>query len=248
MEYPVSKIEELCNGKIKLFGMASGAGPLIDEFFVKLKRSCSEAKVSSVEVAAQEALNLYQRMLSEHIEHQVLRPWGLRIGDLASGKRVEEQLLQGILVAGSQVLEGFRSNLFPIIGGIDSEGTKIFEVSNGAIDYLTKLGFAVTGSGKESAEWTLIHNNFDPNSHLYRSLVLGLLAKFQAEESMGVGTNTDVRVVTTRTDGNETLSDKAIKTVRGLIQKEQKRQQNRLENIISRIKYKQLLQGSENEA
>jgi len=43
--------------------------------------------------------------------------------------------------------------------------------------------------------WALIHLGYSPTNDMKKALTLGLFAKFQAEESHGVGESTDVVIV-----------------------------------------------------
>ena len=97
----------------------------------------------------------------------------------------------------------------------------------------SKIGFSVTGSGSGSAEWTVIHKNFDQTKGMIHALVIGLAAKFQAEESLGVGSKTEVKII--RPKKAIQLNDDSIDKIRELVDEENKRQKEALEKTINKI-------------
>lgn len=190
VEYCVSKIDELTTpaNSFRLFAVASGAAPLIDEFFGRVKRSLSGTPTARIEDAVSGALAIADEMLREDIEMTYLKPWGLSTNDFRGANPVNQQLLDRLMnQVLSETIPTFWGMVQVIFAGIDAEGVKILALSQGDVIHMSKLGFAVTGSGADSAEWTLIHGKFDPTRGLYHALHLAVLAKVQAEESMGVG-------------------------------------------------------------
>jgi hypothetical protein len=236
VEYPVSKIDELtCPANpFRLFAVASGAAPLIDEFFSRIKRKLAAAPTRTVEDATQDALGIADEMLKEDIEMQLLKPWGLSTRDFTGANPVNPQLMERLMTgAMGEVIPTFWSMLQVTFGGIDHEGVKIMGLAGGDLFHASKIGFGVTGSGEDSAEWTLIHGRFDPKGGLFHSLLLAVMAKVQAEESMGVGRSTNAHVVRLDRAHDATISEDAISKIRDWAREEEKRRGEEVGRFIS---------------
>lgn len=238
VEYSVSKIDELttAGNRFRLFAVAAGAAPLIDEFFGRVKRGLVGTASGMIEDAVNGALAIADEMLREDIEMTYLKPWGLSTSDFRGANPVNQQLLDRLMnQILTETIPTFWSMLQVIFGGIDSEGVKILAVEQGNVVHLSKLGFGVIGSGADSAEWTLIHGKFNPKGGLYHALLLAVLAKVQAEESMGVGKSTDVHIIRFNRSDDAKLPEDSISKIRDWASDEEKRRGETNDHFISEM-------------
>ncbi len=102
-----------------------------------------------------------------------------------------------------------------LIAGVDSYGPHIFKIEEGDYVPTDSIGYDAVGSGFESANWTLMHQSYDPRKEMSYSLFMTTYAKMNAEESLGVGSRTDGYII----DGNtiREIRDDEIEVLRSRI-------------------------------
>jgi hypothetical protein len=233
IEYPISKIDVLSETQPVVVGVGSGYDFFITEFFDRTRTKIKTSKSKKMNDLAKEALNSYLEIIQERVETQVLGPFGLKLKDIRS-PNFNENLYRSLYSKSDDIIgEITRRGLDIIIGGCDDSGSHLWSISDLTRMNESKIGFSVTGSGSGSAEWTVIHKNFDQTKGMIHALVIGLAAKFQAEESLGVGSKTEVKII--RPKKAIQLNDDSIDKIRELVDEENKRQKEALEKTINKI-------------
>ena len=121
------------------------------------------------------------------------------------------------------------------MAGVTKSGTTIFSLEDSLKATVSgRVGFEAIGSGFESADWTLMHRQFNPDRDMFYSLFLGMYAKIQAEESTGVGRDTDAYVI--YHDRIEVVPQMLLDTVRKEFEHERQRAKLNLEKAIKKMR------------
>ncbi len=197
IEHSISKIEKVyANEVIKIWGVGSGDLSLITDFFEKLRNQCEIIgnKIKTVKNVAELGSSIYNLIIRQKVNKMFLEPLGIDYSIIQKG-RVEEQILDNFVNFTNGIIKDIQSNLEILIAGLDEHGAHIFKFYGQDFSISEKLGFDAIGSGADSAVWTLIHKQYDPKKSLNSAIVLCSWAKFQSEESFGVGENTDLCIL-----------------------------------------------------
>lgn len=197
IEHSISKIEKVfANEGIEVFGVGSGDLSLITDFFEKLKNQCEIMKdqMENVKNIAELGSSIYNLIVRQKVNKMFLEPLGIDYSIIQKG-RIEEQILDNFVNVTNETIKNIQLNLEVLIAGLDNSGAHIFKFYGQDFTISEKLGFDAIGSGADSAIWTLIHKQYDPKKSLNSAIVLCSWAKFQSEESFGVGENTDLYVL-----------------------------------------------------
>ena len=189
VETDISKIEavyaENCNA---VYGIGSGSGPLITAYFNSLRSRVS----SDPSRLLDHLVGSYNDVIVQKIKNSVLGPLGAEFNPADIERYTNNPTIFNMI--NNKVNEVW-NNLDVLIGIVRGNRVSIHNINSSEDIDLTTQGFGVTGSGANSALWTLIHLGYSPNSDMRTALTLGLFAKFQSEESHGVGEATDAIVV-----------------------------------------------------
>jgi glucosamine 6-phosphate synthetase-like amidotransferase/phosphosugar isomerase protein len=212
IEHSMSKINKVLDDKVKIFGVGSGDVSLTSDFFQRLdeivKKEYSEKKTITVIRVAEIGSFVLSHMVSARVEKQILLPLGLNFNDLKE-KKVPSELIQKITDDTEEIQKSLYNNIDVIIAGIDEFGAHLCKINSSDYSIADSVGFITTGSGSLSSMWTLLHRTYSSFSDLYTNLILTVQAKLQSEESFGVGTNTDIWLIT---------KDKATELPKNLIE------------------------------
>ncbi len=197
IEHSISKIEKVfANEGIEVFSVDSGDLSLITDFFEKLRNQCEimKDKIKNVKDIAELGSSIYNLIVRQKVSKMFLEPLGIDYSIVQKG-RVEEQILDNFVNMTNEIIKNMQLNLGVLIAGLDKGGAHIFKFYGQDFSISEKLGFDAIGSGADSAIWTLIHKQCDPKKSLNSAMVLCSWAKFQSEESFGVGENTDLCIL-----------------------------------------------------
>lgn len=231
IEYEVSKLEKIADKEnFRVISGCAGQLSLIDEFNQRLK---TELNSNGSHDPFNVGVEIYNRMLSERIERMILSPWGLKLDDLKKENIIHANLLFDIMGKTKDLIIDFYRNLEVILAGNCDGVLRIVSLTNGDLNEGTKLGFSVSGSGSQSAWWTLIHRGYRPNLDRNSCIVLGLFAKIQAEESMGVGSNTDAQFIRGQKITN--LKEDWISNIREEYKQDLSMQKAQITEIVKRL-------------
>lgn len=198
VEMPAHKPYVLYNNK-ETTVMAVGAGTLsvISEYLRTLTSSLGKEESLSMLDVAKKANDEYVNLLREKVQREVLDPFHIDFDDFVSQNGIRREMYDDIeyRIRTDTMRQYFR-DLGVLVAGVDESGPMIFTIED-SLKYREsgRVGFDAIGSGFESADWTLMHRQFDANKDLFYALQLGMYAKLQAEESSGVGRDTDAYII-----------------------------------------------------
>lgn len=203
-------------------------------FFSSTRRTLGNTTGLNSDKLSEIATEKYIEIIRERIKTQVLGPFNVNFEDLQKTD-FNNLLFQNLYQrAGALIDEYNTQGLEAIIASVDINSEALWKISMGTRMNESRIGFSVTGSGSDSAQWTILHKGYDQNNGMTHALVIGLAAKFQAEESLGVGSSTEVKII--RRNGIATLNDDSIDKIRKSIASESDRQKIEMQKIIKEIK------------
>jgi len=202
IESDISKIEPVYSNQKRceaLYGIGAGSGPWIRQYFEKLYYDLS-IQTTSQQFSLSDIFDKvrgllvapYNEIIKKRIEESVLGPLGIKYDPDKMTQYINDPTLSNII---SGKISEVWNSLDVLIGIQLKNKVAIYNVNNSEVADLTSQGFGVIGSGGLSAMWALIHLGYSPSNDMKKALTLGLFAKFQAEESHGVGESTDVVIV-----------------------------------------------------
>jgi len=235
VEYNVSKLEKVRDDSLKIAGVAARSEALIEEFFDKLRAKCENAKC--FDDVKQIVSDCVSGIIVDKITDAVLKPMGMdaaRFLDLTERNPTHQFVGEAMTIR-----QNLSNSLHVVLAVREGDSLKLIlqqptfsytPYSSPEISELSKLGFATVGTGSDSAWWTLVHMGYDPADDIKINLTKALLAKIQAEESHGVGKNTDIMILDNKgirgipnqqslVDTARRVYDKLIKSQKEIIRK-----------------------------
>jgi len=193
-----SKIENL-ETKSDCSAVAVGAGSstyideIISEYHTLTDSNELPATVPRVRTYLRKA---YENKVQETIQNQIVSPYGyelrdLRDPDVSIPKSLEHRLRDDVQSAVKELNQ--RAQI--LLAGVDQSAARIYVVSGNDYDEFTNIGYAVVGSGRDSARLTFIRRRYDHTCGYSEGVFTVLESKNQAEERQGVGSRSDVVAV-----------------------------------------------------
>jgi 20S proteasome alpha/beta subunit len=146
------------------------------------------------EVANQIAAS-YACARDHQLEVEVFRPRGLTRA--AFYEKGLPQILGNAAFQIDQVTAQYNLGVSILVGGVDTRGAHLFDVSNpgGNAVSFQQIGFQATGMGQIHALQSLIQSKHSSICALAQTVFAVYIAKRRAEVAPGVGTQTDLAIV-----------------------------------------------------
>lgn len=219
-----SKIERTATADgCSAVAVGAGSSTYIDEIFDQYDRLVAESDGRPGTVPDVRAFlrRAYEAKLRETIENQIVSPYGYRLGDLRDpDTSIPQSLEQRLRDEVKQAVETLNTRAQILLAGADRDGARIYTVSGNDYDEFTGVGYAVVGSGSDSARLTFIRRRYDHTCEYSEAVFTVLEAKQQAEERQGVGIRSDIVTV-----GSDEVSQ--------FTQSEREELENRIERVRS---------------
>ena len=193
-----SKLEVITNtGGITAVAVGSGSLSLIDEILRRLESNMIANPPSSMRELMQLARQSYQEMERETINNNVLSTFDLDVTELSdTDVELQPEFEDRIMNDTGSVRELLRKNVSLLFGGISDGNPEIYRLNGPDFNDQTSSGYAIVGSGQESARSLFIRNRYDADAaDLTQSIFSVGEAKVQAEERQGVGQKMDMVIV-----------------------------------------------------
>lgn len=106
-----------------------------------------------------------------------------------------------------------------LMGGIDGEGGHLYYIRDpGTYESVDKVGFVAIGTGGRHAELTFIQNGFRPTATLGEAIFISYLAKKNAEHAPGVGSRTDMAIISKEGYFEINEGDELLKYLDGIVE------------------------------
>lgn len=242
VEMPAQKPYLLYSGE-EMQVMAVGAGSVshIAEYMFRARSELQLHPPSQLDGVMKICNDIFLAMIREILQRNYLDPLGISLRELISSDITRTKLYEEVQFRlGNNVIPQFLHELAVLVAVVSKDDSLIFTLDHSLRARMAgKVGFDAIGSGFESADWTLMHRQFNPKRDMLYSLFLGVYAKIQAEESAGVGRETDAYVI--HYDRVEEVPQQVLNAIRREFEHEKKREKLNLEKAISRMR------GGENE-
>jgi len=221
-----------------LNGVIVGSGPTtyIDEFVRTLCQFIQSADGSETPRTSRGLLNYalsaQQTVVQDTVENQVLSPFGYSRGDLKNDNvNIPSKIQEVIAQQTMEIRNDVTGRVSLLLACVGENGGGIFVISG--VDYanFTDTGYAVVGSGADSARLTFMRRNYDNSNDHQHCLFTVLEAKSQSEERQGVGRQMDLVKITQ--DGVDRFENSEITDLRKQLQEINVRESQARENVIN---------------
>lgn len=190
---------EVIEGQDGLRATAVGAGTstYIDRVHGRaerlLARTADDELPRTMEELRQYYLNALQQVVRETINNQVMEPFGYRLQDLRDGGvDIPGAIQQSIAEQVNNIQQQLQEMVTILLAGVGDDGGAIYKLSGTDYSEFTDMGYAVIGSGSNSARLTFIRRRYDSRREYHEGVFTVLEAKAQAEERQGVGQRMDL--------------------------------------------------------
>jgi L-fucose mutarotase/ribose pyranase (RbsD/FucU family) len=193
-----SKLEVITDtDALTAVAVGSGSLSLIDEILRRLENKMIDETPTDMRHLVELARESFQEMERETINNNVLSTFDLDVSDLSNSDvelppQFEERVMNDI----GAVREEIRKKVNILFGGISNDKPEIYTLDRADFHDHTSTGYAIVGSGQESAQSLFIRNRYDADeADLTQAIFAVGEAKVQAEERQGVGQKMDMIVV-----------------------------------------------------
>ena len=176
------------------------------ELLLRLRPFISDE--SPIEFIAQKYAELLRLYRLEIAEQAVLSRFGLTVDKFAA---VQKDMDSNLIAQIDLEFKDYQAQISAqaIVAGCDTQVTHIYHVDrNGVAHLYDDIGFCCIGSGQSHANSLFTRYSYANNAPFYTALMLSYIAKKSAEVAPGVGSNTDMGVITR--EGAFKLNDKTF--------------------------------------
>ncbi|HLD59029.1 MAG TPA: hypothetical protein VI977_05370 [archaeon] len=186
--------KKFCEITERTIMLLAGTTVLQQEFKKKLKASVGET--STVEEIANRLQEIVIEKRMEVINEFIFKPKKLDMEEFYRGGQMRN-LIPEIAFKLNQDVETFNLGVELLLAGIDEEGTHLYTINQaGKPIENNQIGFQAIGIGNIHAINTLISEGYSPNLDFEKALFLVFKAKKNSEAAPGVGSRTDLLVIT----------------------------------------------------
>jgi hypothetical protein len=134
-----------------------------------------------------------QTVVRETINNQVMEPFGYKIKDLRNEQvRIPAGIQQSIVEQVNGIQKEVQRAATILLAGVGNDGGAIYKLEGTDFSEFSDVGYAVVGSGSDSARLTFIRRRYDHRRDYREGVFTVLEAKSQAEERQGVGQQMDL--------------------------------------------------------
>jgi hypothetical protein len=179
---------------VRPFCAAATAGDALihTEIFQRASQPLSTA--TTVEEVAQALTAAYVKERERLAEDHLLRPVGLTFQYILAN---QQTMRPEIIMQLYQQLGTWQFDFVLLMAGIDKTGPHIYCVAPpGSLRCVDAIGYWAIGSGEQHALQTFVTSDFDKPLSPVRALLTTYEAKKRAEKATGVGTQTDLWLIT----------------------------------------------------
>jgi hypothetical protein len=231
-DHPDAKIDIISNTCVALTAgdalaadsvLAAGAGspaqlsnPFVSDFAEHVRQRFVEAR---------------RRLANEHI----LEPRGMSFQDFYVGGLINRLPTDLALVLDSQVQQ-LELGVTVLLAGVDQTGAHIYSIADpGTSACYDRVSYHAVGSGHRHALLTLVGYNQHRTTSLNQTVFNVYCSKRAAESAPGVGTATEIRVITK--DGIKSLSSEELGVLSPLYERRVRPKLEDVEQAIAELPY-----------
>lgn len=190
-EAPFPKAREISdNCMFATAGSAIAHTPIFHDVHVDIIRDGTK----DIDKVAEYTRNAYLKARNRKLEEEVLFPFGLNLQTYYQLQGGMNPSLGNVIV---QNMAKYNYGLWMLLVGVDEKGGHIYRIENpGKVFSFDSIGYHAIGSGELHAMSAFIANNTHSGIPLKKGLAIAFEAKKRSEKAQGVGTETDMFVVT----------------------------------------------------
>jgi hypothetical protein len=178
---------------VRPFCAAATAGDALIHTEIFLRAAPSLSTTSTVEQAAQALVAAYVKERERLAEDHILRPVGLTFQHIQAN---QQTMRPEIVMQLYQQLGTWQFEFVLLIAGVDKTGAHIYFIAPpGSLRCVDAIGYWAIGSGEQHALQTFVTSDFDKPLSPVRALLTTYEAKKRAEKATGVGTQTDLWLI-----------------------------------------------------
>lgn len=215
-ESKISKIGESLPAT-NLQCVVSGAISLGEELKERIERRIQAeaqehgAAALGVQHVAGFASEEYRGLIQDKIQNVILSSYGLELDDLSKQHQFKDNFMNSVLTEVENAENEIQDNLKMLLGGVDTTGAYIYEISNNDHTSHVNPGYATIGSGTQPAESKFIKSNYSKSCDLNQAMSVVGSALYEAQEASGVGGEVDIAVIST--DSNRALESGTVSSL-----------------------------------
>ena len=193
-EHPRPKLDRLSPC---IVGLTAGDALIVTELFGRCRGRIEELQSPAVAKVAEVVKDQFIDLRKRQVEELYLLPRGLTLDEFYREgyiKRLPDQL--AFTLDSDMWKQGL--NLDVIIAGVDDTGAHIYGIDDpGTVDCYDRIAYYAVGSGLTHALLTLAANQHCEERSINETVFLVFEAKKKAELAPGVGSATEIGIVTT---------------------------------------------------
>lgn len=231
-EHPSTKFDILTEN---IIGLTAGNALANTDLFRECRSAISQLQSPSVELVADRVKEQFVTLRRMRAEDEYLRPRGFTITDFYQ-KGLINRLPSEIGMYLDREIHTARFPLDIIIAGVDSTGGHIYGVKDpGIVDCYDRLSYHAIGSGESHALLTIIENRHSPDEGVNKTVYLVYEAKRRAEVAQGVGSETDLGIITIQ--GLRVLTEDEKRQLREIYDQKISPQLEHVKNAINELPF-----------
>ena len=228
---------EIIEGAAGLRATAIGAGTstYIDRVHREV-RSYLESDENELPSTMEDLRGFYlvalQTVVRETINNQVMEPFGYTLQDLGNDDvDIPGAIQQNIAQQVNEIQTQLEEMMTILLAGVGRDKGAIYKLAGTDYSEFSDMGYAVVGSGSNSARLTFIRRQYDYHLEYRKGVFTVLEAKAQAEERQGVGQQMDIISLE---EGNERLFEEdEQERLRQKLQKIEAEEREARENVMN---------------
>ena len=225
--------------EVLVMGVGAGTLSTISEYMGNLKSALDKESPSDMKKVAKVCNDEYIALLRETIQRELLDPLHISFQELTGQDSTRGKLYEDVEYRIRNIaIPKFFEDLGVLVAGIDKNSSLVFTLEDSLkLKEAGRIGFDAIGSGFDSADWTLMHRQFDGSKDMHYALLLGMYAKIQAEESSGVGRDTDAYVISS--NGIREVPQSTLDFIRKEFERDRHRERLSTKKAIERLRLRE---------
>jgi len=191
-EHKGSKIYKFSSGQA--VALTSGEATRYLEIFRETEKEITGKPDLTVKDITEIVCRQYEKLRNKKIEEQYFRPMGIDRQSFYGQhiRMLPEEIVMGL----DELVHKFDLSVWLIIAGVDKSGAHIFSINSpGVSECLDSIGYHSIGAGESHSLLSLIANNVSQVDNLLNTIYHVFEAKKRAENTPGVGKETDMAVI-----------------------------------------------------
>lgn len=209
-----TKIEVLLDDEgISAAVVGSGTSTLIDSIIKTARDYTAQNRIETIGGAKDIVLSAYKTQVQESVQNRVLSGMGYKLADFRNKEQdIPTEIQKEVLSASNELRQKMAKQAQILLAVATENNAAIYLIAGNDYSNFSDIGYAIIGSGTDSARLTFIRRSYDSTCEFPESLFTVAEAKSQAEERQGVGQDMDLVRISGKSINK--FSNSEIKTIR----------------------------------